>query len=224
MRVLVVEDNASLADALRRGLTGEGFVVDVSHDGIDGLWRAREFGYDAIVLDVMLPGLNGYEVCRSLRSDGVETPILMLTAKDGDFDQVEGLELGADDYLTKPFSFPVLVARLRAQLRRGTTPRQPDVLHVEDLRLDVPRHRCTRGGSTIELTPREWTLLTTLMREPGRVFSRAELLDRVWGIDFDGDSNVVDVYVGYLRKKIDGDSDTKLIETVRGVGYRMRET
>ncbi|MEO1057391.1 MAG: response regulator transcription factor [Actinomycetota bacterium] len=221
MRVLVVEDNASLADAVQRGLTAEGFVVDVSADGIDGLWRAREFDYDAIILDIMLPGLNGYEVCRSLRSEGVDTPILMLTAKDGDFDQVEGLELGADDYLTKPFSFPVLVARLRAQVRRGSAPRQPDVLEVGDLRLDTARHRCTRAGTSIDLTPRERALLTTLMREPGQPFSRSELLDRVWGTDFDGDSNVVDVYVGYLRRKIDGGRDMKLIETVRGVGYQV---
>ncbi|MEM9515218.1 MAG: response regulator transcription factor [Actinomycetota bacterium] len=221
MRVLVVEDNASLADAIQRGLDAEGFVVDVSADGIDGLWRAREFDYDAIVLDIMLPGLNGFEVCRSLRSEGVDTPILMLTAKDGDFDQVEGLELGADDYLTKPFSFPVFVARLRAQVRRGSGPRQPDVLEVDDLRLDTARHRCTRAGASIDLTPRERALLTTLMREPGQPFSRSELLDRVWGTDFDGDSNVVDVYVGYLRRKVDGDNDVKLIETVRGVGYQV---
>ncbi len=221
MKVLVVEDNASLADALQRGLDAEGFVVDVSVDGIDGLWRAREFEYDAIVLDIMLPGLNGYEVCRSLRSEGVDTPILMLTAKDGDFDQVEGLELGADDYLTKPFSFPVLVARLRAQMRRGSGPRQPDVLEVGDLRLDTARHRCTRAGSIVDLTPRERALLTTLMREPAQPFSRSELLDRVWGTDFDGDSNVVDVYVGYLRRKIDGGHDVKLIQTVRGVGYQV---
>ncbi len=221
MRVLVIEDEPAMADAIQRGLVAERFDADVSDNGLDGLWRAREFPYDAIVLDIMLPGMNGYEVCRTLRGEGNQVPILMLTAKDGDFDQVEGLELGADDYLTKPFSFPVLVARIRTMLRRGHQPRRPDVIEVADLRLDLGTHACTRAGTSISLTPRERSLLETFMREPGRPFTRAELRDRVWGSDHDGDSNVVDVYIGYLRRKVDDEHTQPLIETVRGVGYRI---
>ncbi|MFN8041448.1 MAG: response regulator transcription factor [Acidimicrobiales bacterium] len=220
MRILIVEDEERLADALRRGLEAEGFEVDVTHDGSDGLWRAREGSYAAIVLDILLPGTNGYEVCRTLRADGVWTPILMLTAKQGELDEVEAFELGADDFLTKPFSFPVLVARLRSLARRGSGPR-PDRLHVDDLVLDPRGRTCARGTVGIDLTPREFAVLEALMRRPGEVLTKAELLDGVWGLDFAGDPNVVEVYIGYLRRKVDRPFDQASIQTVRGVGYRI---
>lgn len=220
MRILIVEDEPRLADALRRGLEAEGFEVDVTHDGTDGLWRAREGTYAAIVLDILLPGTNGYAVCRTLRDEGVWTPILMLTAKQGELDEVEAFELGADDFLTKPFSFPVLVARLRSLVRRGRAPR-PDRLQVDDLVLDPPSRTCARDGTRIDLTPREFALLEALMRRPGEVLAKAELLDAVWGIDFEGDPNVVEVYVGYLRRKVDKPFGRASIETVRGAGYRI---
>lgn len=220
MRVLVVEDEVRLAAAVERGLVAEGFEVDVANDGTDGLWRAREGSYAAIVLDILLPGTNGYEVCRTLRNDGVWTPILMLTAKDGEFDEVEAFELGADDFLTKPFSFPVLVARLRALTRRATTPRAHQLV-VGDLALDPVSRTCTRGSGRIDLTPREFALLEALMQHGGDVVPKSSLLDTVWGIDFTGDPNVVEVYVGYLRRKIDKPFGRATLETVRGMGYRL---
>jgi DNA-binding response OmpR family regulator len=222
VKVLVVEDEARLADAVRRGLTGEGFTVDVAGDGIEGLWRAREHAYDVIVLDLMLPGLDGYGVCERLRESGVWTPILMLTARDADDDQVTAFDLGADDYLTKPFSFSVLVARLRALIRRGA-PERPAVLTAGDLALDPARRRVERGGQEIALTPREFGLLQFLIRHRGDVLSKTEILEGVWDAHYDGDPNVVEVYVGYLRRKIDVPFGRHAIETVRGMGYRLAE-
>jgi DNA-binding response OmpR family regulator len=222
MKVLVVEDEARLAAAVARGLTGEGFSVDVANDGTEGLWRAREHTYDAIVLDLMLPGLNGYGVCEQLRAGGVWTPVLMLTAKDGEYDQTDAFDLGADDYLTKPFSFIVLVARLRALIRRGA-PERPVVLAAGDLTLDPARRRVRRGGTEVPLTPREFGLLQFLLRRRGDVLSKTEILESVWDAHYDGDPNVVEVYVGYLRRKIDGPFGRHAIETVRGMGYRLAE-
>ena len=219
MRLLVVEDEPNTATALKDGLTAEGFDVDVALDGLTGLWMAREHEYGAIVLDVMLPGRNGYLICADLRAEGDTTPILMLTAKDGEYDQAEGLDTGADDYLPKPFSFVVLNARLRALLRRGHSPIQ-DVLVVGELTVDRRARSCNKDGRTIALTRREFTLLETMAREPGRVFSKDQLLDQVWGPDFDGSTNVVEVYIGYLRRKVDGHG-SPLIATVRGHGYRL---
>lgn len=218
MRVLVVEDSEAMVDALQRGLLAEGFDVDVSRDGADGLWRAREFPYDAIVLDIMLPKVNGYEICRTLRAEDVSVPVLMLTAKDGEYDIAEGLDLGADDYLTKPFSFVVLVARLRALMRRSTASTD-GTLWVGELSIDTASRRCWIGDEAVELTPREYSLLETLTRHADEPLTRDEIRDRVWGGDYDAASNVVDVYVGYLRKKLD--PDRVRIETVRGVGYRL---
>jgi DNA-binding response OmpR family regulator len=220
MRVLLVEDEVRLAETVRRGLAAEGFTVDVVHDGAEGLWAATEKAYDAVLLDIMLPKLNGYRVCRQLREAGVWTPVLMLTAKDGEYDQTDAFDLGADDYLTKPFSFVVLVARLRAIIRRGA-PERPIVLVAGDLRLDpAPRH-VSRGDQEILLTPREFGLLEFLMRHRGDVVSKTEILRNVWDAHYDGDPNVVEVYVGYLRRKIDTPYGRKAIETVRGIGYRL---
>ena len=218
--MLVVEDEVRLADAISRGLTAEGFTVEAVHDGLEGLWRARERDYGAIVLDILLPGANGYEICRTLRAEGVWTPILMLTAKDGEYDEAEALDTGADDFLSKPFSFVVLVARLRALQRRSGTPRPP-ALAVGDLLLDPATHDCRRDGSLIPLTAREFGVLEALMRRAGDVLSKTELLDTVWGHDFEGDPNVVEVYVGYLRRKIDAPFNRRSLQTVRGAGYRM---
>jgi two-component system, OmpR family, response regulator len=218
--VLLVEDEQRLAAAIERGLVAEGFEVDVVDNGADGLWRAREGTYSAILLDILLPGLNGYEVCRTLRADNVWTPILMLTAKDGEYDEVEAFELGADDFLSKPFSFPVLVARLRSLVRRGQRAR-PERLVVDDLTLDPSARHCERHGDRINLTPREFALLEVLMRNAGDVLSKPELLDAVWGIDFEGDPNVVEVYIGYLRRKLDKPYGRATFETVRGSGYRL---
>lgn len=222
MRILLVEDEERLAAAIARGLQAEGFEVDVVHDGADGLWRAREGTYAALILDILLPAMNGYEICRTLRADGVWTPIMMLTAKDGEYDEVEAFELGADDFLSKPFSFPVLVARLRSLVRRGDRVR-PDRLVVDDLALDPAARSCERGGDRIDLTPREFALLEVLMRQAGDVVSKRELLDAVWGMDFDGDPNVVEVYMGYLRRKLDKPYGRTTFETVRGAGYRLVE-
>ncbi|MFQ5556809.1 MAG: response regulator transcription factor [Acidimicrobiales bacterium] len=220
MRILVVDDEQRLARYLARGLEAEGFGVDVVHDGVDGLWRAREGAYAAIVLDIMLPGMNGYEVCRTLRAEDDWTPILMLTAKDGEYDEAEGLELGADDYLRKPFSLMVLVARLRALVRRGQA--APSLVRqVGDLVLDPGTRSCRRGGDPIELTPREFAVLEVLMRRAPDVVAKHELIDEVWGIDFDGDPNIVEVYVGYLRRKIDRPFSVATLRTVRGVGYQV---
>jgi two-component system, OmpR family, response regulator len=224
MRVLVVEDNAGVADAVERGLRAEGFDVDVSDNGLDGLWRAREFGYDLIVLDILLPKMNGYEVCRTLRRESVTTPILMLTAKDGEYDLAEGLELGADDYLTKPFSFVVLVARIHALVRRaGQTPAS-SLIEIGDLCIDSLRRTVTSNGHPVDLTAREFALLEAFGRRAGQVITRGDLLDLVWGADRNGLSNVVDVYVGYLRRKLDVPTrGPGAIESVRGVGYRLAE-
>ena len=220
MRVLVVEDEQLIASSLQRGLIAEGFSVDLANNGDDGFWMASEGSYDAVVLDIMLPGRNGYEVCRDLRQAGNWTPILMLTAKDGDYDIAEGLDLGADDYLTKPFSFVVLLARLRSIMRRGANG-EGDALELGDLRLDPAAHRCWRGEQEINLTGRETAVLTYLLRQVGGVVSKQQILDNVWDADFEGDPNIVEVYVRRLRSKIDEPFGAKSIETVRGLGYRM---
>ncbi|MEU7868811.1 response regulator transcription factor [Dactylosporangium sp. NPDC049140] len=223
MRVLVVEDEVNLAETIRDGLGGEGFTVDLVHTGVDGLWAATETphgAYDAIMLDIMLPGLSGYEVCRQLRQRQVWTPVLMLTAKDGEYDQADAFDLGADDYLTKPFSFVVLVARLRALIRRGA-PQRPVVLSAGDLRLDPVQRRVTRGTDEIAVTAREFALLEFMLRHPGDVLSRTAIIENVWDAHFDGDPNIVEVYVGYLRKKIDHPYGRTAIRTVRGAGYRL---
>ena len=220
MRVLLVEDETVLADGLRRGLEAEGFAADVAVNGTDGLWMAREHPYDAIVLDIMLPGLNGYRVCAELRSAGVWTPILMLTAKDGEFDEAEAFDTGADDYVTKPFSYVALVARLRALIRRGS-PERPAVLEAGDLRLDPAERRVWRGDRELTLTTREMMLLEFLLARRGDVVSKTEIIDHVWDAAFDGDPNIVEVYVSHLRSKIDRPFRRHGIETVRGAGYRM---
>ncbi len=220
MRILVVEDEKRLAAGLRNGLEADGFAVDVALDGTDGLWMAREHAYDAIVLDIMLPGLNGFRVCATLREEGVWSPILMLTAKDGEWDEVEALDTGADDYLTKPFSHAVLVARLRALLRRGAEKR-PAILEAGDLRVDPASRRAWRGEVEVELTTRELALLEFLVRRRGDVVSKREILDHVWDYDFEGDDNIVEVYVRHLRDKLDRPFGREAIETVRGAGYRL---
>jgi len=220
VRVLVVEDEVHLAEAIRGGLEAEGFDVELSHDGLDGLWRARERPYGAIVLDILLPGMNGYKVCETLRHEGVWTPILMLTAKSGRYDEAEALDTGADDFLSKPFSFVVLVARLRALARRGSSPRPP-VLSAGDLVLDPVTREVHRGDALVDLTPREFSLLEALLRHSGEVVPKATLVDEVWGGDFVGDPNVVEVYVGYLRRKLDAPFGRQSLQTVRGVGYRL---
>ncbi|HKE52558.1 MAG TPA: response regulator transcription factor [Actinomycetes bacterium] len=220
MRVLVIEDEARLAAGLRRGLAAEGFAVDVALNGVDGLWLARENPYDVIVLDIMLPGINGYKICQTLRTDGVWTPILMLTAKDGEWDEVEALDTGADDYLIKPFSFAVLVARLRSLLRRGA-PERPAVLVAGDLRLDPATKQVWRGSDLLDLTAREFALLEFLLRRRGAVVSKREILAHVWSDDFEGDPNIIEVYVGHLRNKLDRPYGRSAIETVRGLGYRL---
>ncbi|MGH9242814.1 MAG: response regulator transcription factor [Acidimicrobiales bacterium] len=220
MRVLVVEDEKWLAAGLRHGLEAEGFAVDVALDGADGLWMARENPYDALVLDIMLPGVNGYKLCSTLREDGVWTPILMLTAKDGEWDEVEALDTGADDYLTKPFSYAVLVARLRALVRRGARER-PTVLAAGDLRMDPAARRAWRGDVEVELTARELALLEYLLRRRGEAVSKREILEHVWDYDFEGDPNIVEVYVRHLRNKLDRPFDRGSIETIRGAGYRL---
>ncbi|MGK3998436.1 response regulator transcription factor [Sorangium sp. So ce1024] len=222
MRVLLVEDEERLAEAIASGLAAEGFTVDAVRSGADGLWRATEGQYAAVILDILLPDLNGYEVCAALREREVWTPILMLTAKDGEYDVAEALDTGADDFLSKPFSYVVLVARLRALVRRGGAPR-PAVLRVDDLELDPATRRCRRAGQDVALTPREFALLDALMRRRGEVVSKQRILDVVWGVDFQGDPNVVEVYVRYLRQKIDAPFGRRSLETVRGVGYRLRE-
>jgi two-component system OmpR family response regulator len=220
MRLLVVEDEQRLAAGLRKGLEAEGFAVDVVHNGTDGIWMARENPFDAIILDVMLPGANGYQVCRTLRSEGNWTPILMLTAKDGVWDEVEGLDTGADDYLTKPFSYAVLVARLRALRRRGARAR-PTVLEAGDVRLDPAKRRVWHRSEQVELTRREFAVLEYLMRHPDEVMSKRDILDHVWDFDFDGDPNIVEVYVRRLRTKLHRPGDVAVIETIRGAGYRL---
>jgi DNA-binding response OmpR family regulator len=220
MRLLIVEDEVRLASALQRGLNAEGFTVDLAHNGPDGLHLAKETTYDAVILDIMLPGLSGYRIIEQLRAAENWVPILMLTAKDGEYDEADALDLGADDYLTKPFSFVVLLARIRALLRRGVTPR-PATLAVDDLVLDPAAHTVHRGETTIDLTPREFSLLEFLMRRAGDAVSKADILHHVWDANYDGDANVVEVYVGYLRRKIDTPFGRQSVQTVRGAGYRL---
>ena len=220
VRILVVEDDEVIADALARGLGADGFVVSVARDGEDGLWMAMEGGFDVIVLDIMLPKLSGYEVCRRLRASGSTAPVLMLTAKDGEHDQADALDLGADDYLTKPFSFVVLRARLRALLRRAPIER-PAILSVGGLSLDPATFNCARDGVEIPLTAREFSLLEFFMRQPGIVLSKRTIAEHVWDEELDVDSNVVEVYIGYLRRKIDAPFHRHDLETIRGVGYRL---
>ena len=218
MRLLVVEDEVRLARALRRGLTAEGFVVDVVHDGPAGLRAARHGDYDAVVLDVMLPGMSGYDVVRSLRTEGVWVPVLMLSAKDGEYDQADGLDYGADDYLTKPFSFVVLLARLRALVRRRL-PERPAVLSAGEVQLDPATHEVRLADAPVALTPREYTVLEYFLRNPHRVVSKTELLDHVWDAAEDTDPNAVEVYIGYLRRKL----GREVLQTVRGAGYRLAQ-
>ncbi len=216
MRLLLVEDETRLAHALRRGLTAEGFHVEVAGDGVAGLELARHDDFDAVLLDVMLPRLSGYDVVRTLRAEGNWVPVLILSAKDGEHDQADGLDCGADDYLTKPFSYVVLLARLRALLRRRLGPR-PTVLSAGDVRLDPATREVTVAGDPVSLTPREHDLLEYFLRHPGRVVTKTEILDHVWDPAAELSPNVVEVYVGYLRRKLGG----RLVETVRGVGYRL---
>jgi len=220
MRLLVVEDDLPLARALEQGLTAEGFAVDLSHDGEDGLWRATEGTYDAIVLDLMLPRRNGYQVCADLRAQGVWTPIVILTAKDGEFDEIEALDTGADDFVRKPFSAVVLAARVRALLRRAVRER-PAVLVCGDLRLDPAEHRCERDSQVIGLTAKEFVVLEYLMRTAGEVSSKLEILEHVWDFAYDGDPNLVEVYISSLRRKIDLPFGRSAITTIRGRGYRL---
>jgi two-component system OmpR family response regulator len=222
MRVLIVEDEPKMAGLIKRGLTREGMAVDVAQRGEDALWRAEATEYDAIVLDVMLPGIDGFEVCQRLRAAGVWSPVLMLTARDSVPDRVAGLDRGADDYLTKPFSYAELLARLRALFRRGQAER-PVELQVGDLRLDPATRRAWRGQTEIELSAKEFAVLETFMRHPGAVLSRFQLLEHAWDYEYENRSNVVDAYVRLLRRKIDRPFGVESIETVRGAGYRLRE-
>ncbi|MGZ8476364.1 MAG: response regulator transcription factor [Candidatus Limnocylindria bacterium] len=221
MRVLIVEDDMRMAAAVRRGLQGEGMVADLASTGEDALWMAAATEFDAVVLDVMLPGIDGFTTCRRLREDGVWAPIIMVTARDSVDDRVQGLDQGADDYLTKPFSLAELLARLRALARRGPVERPP-VLEVGDLRMDPATQQTWRGEEEIALSPKEFALLETFMRRPGELLSRYQLLEHAWDYDYENRSNVVEVYVRYLREKIDRPFGVKSLETVRGAGYRLR--
>ena len=222
MRVLIVEDDLRMASLVRRGLTGEGLAADIAGTGEDALWMAQAHPYDAIVLDVMLPGLDGFETCRRLRGAGVWVPVLMLTARDAVEDRVAGLDSGADDYLVKPFAFAELLARLRALARRGEGER-PAVLAVGDLRLDPATREVQRGKTPIPLSAKEFALLEIFMRRPGQVLSRLHLLEHAWDFAYENRSNVVDVYIRRLRRKIDEPFGAESLETVRGAGYRLRE-
>ncbi|MEU7906916.1 response regulator transcription factor [Actinoplanes sp. NPDC049118] len=221
MRILVVEDERPMAGAICRGLEAHGFAVDLVQDGRAALDYAAQARYAAIVLDLMLPGLNGYRVCAELRRRGDTTPVLVLTAKDGEYDEAEALDTGADDYLRKPFSYVVLVARLRALLRRKGG--APPELRVGDLVVDPAARTCQRAGRAVELTPREFGVLETLIRRPGEVVGKTEILDQVWDLQHDGDVNIVEVYVSALRRKIDMPFGVRTIHTVRGVGYRLED-
>ena len=222
MRVLIVEDDVKLAAAIRRGLQAEGVVADVAGRGEDALWMAEATEFDVVLLDVMLPGIDGFATCRRLREDGVWTPIIMLTARDAVEDRVQGLDQGADDYLVKPFSLAELLARLRAVARRGPVER-PVVFEVGDLRLDPTTRQVSRGGTEIDLSPKEFALLETFMRRPGEVLSQFQLLEHAWDYEYENRSNVVEVYVRYLREKIDRPFGVHSLETVRGAGYRLRK-
>jgi two-component system OmpR family response regulator len=221
MRVLVVEDDVKMASLIRRGLQADGMAADVALKGEDALWMAGSTEYDVIVLDVMLPGIDGFQVCRTLREDGVWAPVLLLTARDAIEDRVEGLDTGADDYLTKPFSFAELAARLRALSRRGPIV-QPTVLRAGDLHLDPSSRRVWRGDADIALSAKEYALLETFMRRPGQILDRFQILEHAWDYEYENRSNVVDVYVRYLREKVDRPFGLDSIETVRGAGYRLR--
>ncbi|MBI4336317.1 MAG: response regulator transcription factor [Chloroflexi bacterium] len=220
-RVLVVDDDPAVTGFLRRGLSYEGYDVDVAHSGQAGLDLAQEHTPDVVVLDIMMPGIDGLEVCRRLKAEG-NGPVLMLTAKDAVSDRVRGLETGADDYLVKPFAFEELVARVRALLRRGEAP-TAEVLHYEDLTLDAGARMARRGGREIQLSTTEFKLLHLLMRHPGQVLTRDQIMERVWGYDFGGESNVLEVYVRYLRNKLEANSEPRLVHTVRGTGYVLRK-
>ncbi len=220
MKVLLVEDDERIAASVRRGLVAEGFSVEVCLDGDEGLWKATEFRFDLVILDLMLPGQSGVEICRKLREQGDWTPILVLTAKEGELAETQALDAGADDYVTKPFSFPVLVAHVRALLRRSAGGSVPPI-QVGDLHLDPAQHRCWRGDTEIRLTAREFSVLEYLIRRAGLVIAKFELLDGVWQYDFDGDPNIVEVYIRRLRRKIDEPFGRRDIETVRGAGYRL---
>ena len=220
MKLLLIEDDERIATSLERGLEGEGYTVEIALDGTDGLWRAREGRYDALIVDLMLPGTNGFKICAELRAAGDWTPILVLTAKDGEYDQTEALDTGADDYLTKPFSFPVLLARLRALLRR-TTGATPVPIQAGDLRIDPGGRRAWRADHEISLTSRQFDVLEFLLRRAGQVMTKAEILAGVWEYDFDGDPNIVEVYIRRLRTRIDEPFGRRAIETVRGAGYRL---
>jgi two-component system OmpR family response regulator len=222
VRVLLVEDHGAMADLIAQRLREEAFAVDVVGTGEEGVWLATEYEFDAIVLDVLLPGVDGFETCRRIRSAGSGTPILMLTARDAVQDRVRGLDVGADDYLTKPFSLDELLARLRALVRRGSSERSP-TLEVGDLELDPATHDVRRGDAAIELTAKEFALLEYFMRHPGEALTRSRLLEHVWDFAYDGDSNVIDVFVRQLRDKVDRPFGASSIETIRGVGYRLRE-
>ncbi len=217
----MVEDEIGIATSLKRGFEADGFAVDVASNGTDGLWLAENNPYSVIVLDIMLPGLNGYEVCARLRAAGDDTPILMLTAKDGDLDQAEGLDTGADDYVVKPFSYVVLLARVRALMRRATQEPASSAIEVGDLRLDPAAHKAWRGAVELELSPRAMAVLEYLMREAGNVVSKDSILANVWDHAFDGDPNIVEVYISRIRQAIDAPFGRRALQTVRGVGYRL---
>ena len=218
--MLLVDDDRRLVAALRRGLEEDGFAVDVAHDGEEGLWLAREASYDVLVLDVMMPRMDGLELCARLRTEEHWAPVLMLTARDGERDEARALDTGADDFLSKPFSYVVLLARLRALLRRGSAER-PAVLTAGDLSLDPATHQVCRAGEPVDLTPRQFSLLELLLRRKGEVLSKRQILDHVWDFSFDGDPNIVEVYVGQLRRRVDQPFARAALQTVRGAGYRL---
>ena len=222
MRILVVEDEAGVAGFVKQGLTEAGYVVNVARDGSEGLEYALAFEYDVIVLDIMLPKMNGLDLLHEIRDKRVKVPVLLLTARDGVDDRVKGLDVGADDYLVKPFAFPELLARIRALLRRPPL-QSGTLLSMNDLEMDVTRREVRRAGKNIELSPREFSLLELLLRHPNQVLTRTQIIEHVWNFDFYSDTNVVDVYIGYLRRKIDRGFVAPLIQTVRGVGYRLSE-
>ena len=222
MRILIVEDEAGVAGFIEQGLTEAGYAVDVARDGAEGLDYALAFAYDVIVLDIMLPKMNGLEMLREIRNRRVKSPVLLLTARDGVDDRVRGLDVGADDYLVKPFAFPELLARIRALLRRPPL-QSGNLLSINDLEMDLTQREVRRAGRRIELSPREFSLLELLLRHPNHVLTRTQIVEHVWNFDFFTDTNVVDVYIGYLRRKIDHGFDAQLIQTVRGVGYRLSE-
>ena len=223
MRVLIVEDEVKMAALIRRGLSEEGHAADIASSGEDAIWMAQAHPYESIILDVMLPGMSGFETCRRLRDAGVWTPVMMLTARDAVDDRIVGLDAGADDYLAKPFSFAELLARLRALARRGGVER-PAILEVGELRLDPATRQAWRGAHEVRLSPKEFALLETFMRRPGQVLTRLQLLEQAWDFAYENRSNVIDVYIRYLRQKIDRPFQANSIETVRGVGYRLRAT